>query len=73
MEEKVLREITDATDIVVTTVMNARELDKRCFKPNAVIFDEASFFRDPELFPALSILSSVNRVHMVGSTNSSTL
>lgn len=53
--------------------MNARELDKRCFKPNAVIFDEASFFRDPESFPALSILSSVNRVHMVGSTNSSTL
>ncbi|KAE8340180.1 hypothetical protein BDV24DRAFT_164632 [Aspergillus arachidicola] len=70
LEEKVPRETMDVTDIVVTTVMNPRELVKRGFKPNVVIFDEASFFRDPELFHALSILSRVNRVHMVGITNS---
>ncbi|KAE8135356.1 hypothetical protein BDV38DRAFT_141021 [Aspergillus pseudotamarii] len=44
------------------TGMNIRQLEKRGFKPHAVVFDDASLSRDPELFRALSILSSVNRV-----------
>ena len=68
-----LKEIMGMTDIVITTVMNVRELEKRNFRPNAIIFDEASFFRDPEISHALSVLSSVNRVLMVGDYNSSAL
>ncbi|GAB1195096.1 hypothetical protein APSETT444_004350 [Aspergillus pseudonomiae] len=68
-----LKEIMSMTDIVITTVMNVRELEKRNVRPNTIIFDEASFFRDPEIFHALSVLSSVDRVLMVGDYNSSAL
>src|SRR5436190_16872160 len=54
------------TRIVVTTPMNAPSFAKRNWDPDVVIFDEAGFCRDPEIFMVLTHCSSAQQVVLVG-------
>lgn len=46
--------------------MNAIELGHQEFKPDMIIFDEASFFRDPEIQYAITTLRTADRILLVG-------
>jgi superfamily I DNA and/or RNA helicase len=61
-----LEKVMANTDIVITTPLNAAEMLRRKFFPQYIIFDEASFFRDPELIYAMSVIECATRVLMVG-------
>ncbi|KAN0086432.1 hypothetical protein V8E54_000120 [Elaphomyces granulatus] len=61
-----LEQVMADTDIVITTPLNAAEMPRRKFFPQYIIFDEASFFHDPELIYAMSVVECANRVLMVG-------
>jgi superfamily I DNA and/or RNA helicase len=52
--------------VVVTLSLNVKEMIRRDFNPEFVIFDEASFFRDPEIFQVLGQLRADARVLFVG-------
>lgn len=52
--------------VVVTLPFNVKEMLRRNFNPQFVIFDEVSFFRDPDLFHVLGQLREDVRVLLVG-------
>ncbi|GKZ38120.1 mitochondrial escape protein 2 [Aspergillus brasiliensis] len=52
--------------VVVTLPLNVKEMLRREFNPKFAIFDEASFFRDPEIFSVLGLLRGDARVLFVG-------
>ncbi|KAB8261871.1 P-loop containing nucleoside triphosphate hydrolase protein [Aspergillus pseudonomiae] len=64
--QELIRNIMKDVQIVVTLPLNVREMVRREFNPEFVIFDEASFFRDPEIFYILGQLKIDARVLFVG-------
>ncbi|PKY05543.1 P-loop containing nucleoside triphosphate hydrolase protein [Aspergillus campestris IBT 28561] len=52
--------------VVVTLPLNTKEMIRREFSPEFVIFDEANYFRDPEIFSVLGQLKADSRVLFVG-------
>ncbi|GAB1211046.1 hypothetical protein ATERTT37_000158 [Aspergillus terreus] len=52
--------------VAVTLPFNVKEMLQRNFNPQFVIFDEVSFFRDPDLFHVLGQLREDVRVLLVG-------
>lgn len=53
-------------EVVVTLPLSVKEMLRREFKPQFVIFDESSFYRDPEIFHVLGQLRENARVLFVG-------
>ncbi|KAL2872774.1 P-loop containing nucleoside triphosphate hydrolase protein [Aspergillus lucknowensis] len=64
------RELIESTmenvRVVVALPLNVKEMLRREFNPEFVIFDDASFFRDPEIFHVLGQLRADARVLFVG-------
>ncbi|KAB8221967.1 P-loop containing nucleoside triphosphate hydrolase protein [Aspergillus novoparasiticus] len=61
-----IRAFMKGVQVVVTLPLNVREMIRREFNPEFVIFDEANFFRDPEIFHVLGHLRPDARVLFVG-------
>ncbi|KAE8326231.1 P-loop containing nucleoside triphosphate hydrolase protein [Aspergillus sergii] len=64
--QELIRAFMKGVQVVVTLPLNIREMIRREFNPEFVIFDEANFFRDPEIFHVLGHLRPDARVLFVG-------
>ncbi|KAE8340666.1 hypothetical protein BDV24DRAFT_175147 [Aspergillus arachidicola] len=64
--QELIRAFMKGVQVVVTLPLNVREMIRREFNPEFVIFDEANFFRDPEIFHVLGHLRPDARVLFVG-------
>ncbi|PLN75931.1 P-loop containing nucleoside triphosphate hydrolase protein [Aspergillus taichungensis] len=59
-------DIMKGVQVVVTLPLSVKEMIRREFSPKFVVFDEASFFRDPEIFSILGQLRADAHVLFVG-------
>ncbi|GAT27181.1 hypothetical protein RIB2604_02108670 [Aspergillus luchuensis] len=62
---ELISRVMEDVQVVVTLPFNVKEMIRRKFNPQFVIFDEASFFRDPDLFHVLGQLRADVRVLLV--------
>ncbi|KAH8433728.1 DEAD/DEAH box helicase [Aspergillus melleus] len=63
---RLMQSVMEEAQVVVTLPLNLKAMLQRKFNPQFVIFDEASFFRDPELFSILGQLRADVRVLFTG-------
>ncbi|GLA61712.1 mitochondrial escape protein 2 [Aspergillus tubingensis] len=63
---ELISRVMEDVQVVVTLPFNVKEMIRRKFNPQFVVFDEASFFRDPDLFHVLGQLRADVRVLLVG-------
>ncbi|OJJ72153.1 hypothetical protein ASPBRDRAFT_65819 [Aspergillus brasiliensis CBS 101740] len=63
---EIISAVMKDVQVVVTLPLNVKEMLRREFNPKFAIFDEASFFRDLEIFSVLGQLRADARVLFVG-------
>lgn len=65
-KELLMEAVMKNCDVIVTTPLNVPQMVNRKFRPEYLIFDEASFYRDPEVYYVITRADCASRVLLVG-------